>query len=127
MSPLKPDTSCPIQLTSTGRGCSHQPGYPSQELHILRPRASQTQALTTGSPALYQLSYRTCDYNQNSSLVVSVWAVRIPNQEVSQSYELCGQRYLTSNFKGCNFDLTQFMLPHLEVILSLTQYTCHLW
>ena len=28
------------------------------------------------------------------------------------------------NFKGCDFDLTQFLLPHLEAIISLTQYVC---
>ena len=57
--PSKPDTARPTQLTSTGRGCSHQPGHPSQEFHISRAGASRTRALTTGSPALYQLSYGT--------------------------------------------------------------------
>ena len=34
--PSKPDTARPTQLTSTGRGCSHQPGHPSQEFFIYR-------------------------------------------------------------------------------------------
>ena len=57
--PSKPDTARPTQLTSTGRGCSHQPGHPSQEFHISSAGASRTRALSTGSPALYQLSYGT--------------------------------------------------------------------
>ena len=48
--PSKPDTASPTQLTSTGRGCSHQPGHPSQEFHISSAGASRTRALTTGSP-----------------------------------------------------------------------------
>ena len=57
--PSKPDTARPTQLTSTGRGCSHQPGHPSQEFHISSAGASRTRALTTGSLAPYQLSYGT--------------------------------------------------------------------
>ena len=57
--PSKPDTARPTQLTSTGRGCSHQPGHPSQDFHISSAGASRTRAITTGSPALYQLSYGT--------------------------------------------------------------------
>ena len=48
-----------IELTSTGQGCSHQPGHTSQEFHISSAGASRTRALTTESPALYQLSYGT--------------------------------------------------------------------
>ena len=57
--PSKLDTARPTHLTSTGRGCSHQPGHPSQEFHISSAGASRTRALTTGSPAFYQLSYGT--------------------------------------------------------------------
>ena len=55
--PWKPDTALPTHLTLTGRGCFHQPGHPSQEFHISSAGASRTRVLTTGSPALYQLSY----------------------------------------------------------------------
>ena len=34
--PSKLDTARPTQLTSTGRGCSHQPGHPSQEFHNIQ-------------------------------------------------------------------------------------------
>ena len=57
--PSKPETARPTQLTSTGRGCSHQPRHPSQEFHISSAGASRTRALTTGSSTLYQLSYGT--------------------------------------------------------------------
>ena len=57
--PSKLDTAHPTQLTLTGSDCSHQPGHSSQEFHISNARASQTRAFTTGSPALYQLSYGT--------------------------------------------------------------------
>ena len=39
----KPDMARPTQLTSTGRGCSHQPGHPSQDFHISSAGASRTR------------------------------------------------------------------------------------
>ena len=50
--PSKPDTVRPTQLTSAGRGCSHQRGHPNQEFNISSAGASRTRALTTGSPFL---------------------------------------------------------------------------
>ena len=64
----KPDTARPTQLISTGRGCSHQPGHPSQELDISSAGASRTRTLTTGSPALYQLTYGTGSYPSKTTV-----------------------------------------------------------
>ena len=54
-----------------------QPGHPNQEFHISSAGASRTRALTTGSPALYQLSYGT---NIKLCIIYTIgWKVGVHN------------------------------------------------
>ena len=112
MCPSKPDTARSTQLTSTGRFCSHQPGHPRQEFHILSAGASQTRALTTGSPVLYQLSYRAGLWgllNAYKHLRCS-WYGRCSMPQTSFVAQLC-TRFI-------NFWSAQFNCPHIRLTYS---------
>ena len=117
--PTKP-TARPTQLTSTGRGFSHQPGHPGQEFHISSAGASRTRSLTTGSPALYQLSYGT-------GIMQCYWRY-CPNQTgclagLTAQIIQCNWRYCP-NQTGCLGGLTTQI--HAMPLKILTKRNCGL-